>query len=168
MGCSCQPYAGRWEFHTALSRTSPGSVECADARPPLASRSPTWTLTTGLCCFLLVPGGLGGDPILQLPPHHPFLGAEVVQVGSLPGRGLVLGVFLLDVQQEFLWLRRHGWSRSLASNHRCHGPRVRREHWGDGGRGEERGGRAGRQECRAVPVHGGGGQAEQRLLSSQH
>lgn len=120
------------------------------------------------CCFLLVPGGLGGDPVLQLPPHHPLLRAEVVQVGSLPGRGLVLGVFLLDVQQEFLWLRRHGWGWSLASNHRCHRPRVGREHWGDGGRGKERGGRAGRQECRGVPVHGGGSQAEQRLLSSQH
>merc|ERR1711963_75669 len=44
------PSAGRWESHTALSRTSPGWVECADARLPLASRSPTWTRTTGPLC----------------------------------------------------------------------------------------------------------------------
>ena len=53
-------------------------------------------------CFLLVPGGLGGHTVLQLPPQHPLLGAEVVQVGPLPCWRFI-GIFLfflLDVQEE--------------------------------------------------------------------
>merc|ERR1719341_1410281 len=54
-------------------------------------------------CFLLVSSCLGGNPVLQLPPHHPLLWAEVVQVGSLPRWRLVfLILLLLDVQEEIL------------------------------------------------------------------
>merc|ERR1712029_876144 len=48
--CSCLPSAERWESHTALSRTSPGSAECADARPPPALPSPTLSPTTDHPC----------------------------------------------------------------------------------------------------------------------
>jgi hypothetical protein len=55
-------------------------------------------------CFLLVSSSLSGHPVLQLPPHHPLLWAEVVQVGSLPRWCfMILVLFLLDVQKEILW-----------------------------------------------------------------
>merc|ERR1712012_1294691 len=137
--------------------------ECKGGRVWLAARCSAaegWRSPSGAGCWSSRVGRWRrGSPAGELERLRAASPSSLLLLSSCPGRSgrrLVLGVFLLDVEQEFLWLRRQGWCWSLAANHRCHRPRVGREHWGDGGRGKERGGRAGRQECRAVPVHGGG------------
>jgi len=48
-------------------------------------------------CFLLVPGCLCCNSVLQFPPHKSFFWREVVQVGSFPYRTIF--VLFLDIKR---------------------------------------------------------------------